>query len=269
MSSSDPIDPREGGTNTNASQRRADAAPGPGQNSRWGAWVVLPAAITAGIIAWLVGETELVRVRPRLVAMVVQGARMNASTIETELAANTATAARVYGVLGAALGLSLGIAGSLTRRSSVQVQAWVPALLGAGLGAAAGFATSLAGIPFFERHRDALENDLIPSVLLHGSIWGAIGAAAGFAFGVGTGGRQRLALRCLLGGLVGVLIGTALSDVLGAVFFPNDQTGNPVSLSRSSRFLSRLLVSLSTAVGVLVSVHERPRAENTRPPVEA
>ena len=154
-----------------------------------------------------------------------------------------ASAARVYGVLGAALGLSLGIAGSFSRRKPVK--AWVPALLGAGLGAISGYAIVLRRDSHLSKRRLTHPSELMPSMLLHGSIWGAIGAASGLAFGVGRA-KTVAVVRCLLGGLVGALVGTALYETLGVLAFPSDQTGDPVSLSAGSRLLGRLLVSVPT-----------------------
>lgn len=243
------------------------AGPPPAGPARRASWLVLSAAVAAGVAAWLVGETNLVRVKPRLVPMNVMGVRMNASTAETQQAAKRATAARVYGVLGGAVGLALGVAGALARRAPAgapaaptAAAALAPALLGAVLGAAGAYAAAYAAVPVFERHRDALAYDLIPSILLHGVIWCAFGAAAGLAFGAAAGGDRRLVARSALGGAFGALVGAALFDVLGALLFASDQTGDPISLSPASRLFAMLVASLATAAGVLASTHRRPRA---------
>ncbi len=265
MDSSDAIDPR-GGVSNEVTDRTAQHPLGTTfsgeQAPRRVTWIVLLAAVLAGVVAWLVGETDLVEVKPKQFLMNVMGAMTTSSTGESEMAAKVASAARVYGVLGAALGLSLGIAGYLSRRKPVK--AWVPALLGAGLGALAGYATSYAGVPMFERSRLTHPVELMPSMLLHGSIWGAIGAACGLTFGVGAGVRPILLVRCLLGGLVGALVGTTLFETLGVVFFSSDQTGDPVSLSSGSRLLGRLLICVFSAAGVLVGIRERPRVESAK-----
>jgi hypothetical protein len=205
------------------------------------------AALVAGLAAWLVGETGLVWVAPRKISMVTMGQRHLGTTAETERAAVVATAARVYGVFGAALGLALGAAAGLARRSPRG--AFTAALLGAGLGGVAGFGASYGLVPLFFRYRDAFATDLITSMLLHGAVWAAVGSSAALALGVGLGAGPSRLVRCVIGGALGALIGAAAFEVLGAVFFANDDTGEPVSTSAGSRLLARLLVAAFIALG--------------------
>src|SRR6185312_5626547 len=135
MSASNPIEPQEAIAQEivgNAGQPPAlEASEQPrAPRPKW--WIVLLAALSAAVIAWLIGETNLVRVKPKTVFMNVMGNKMYATTTETENAAKVTTAARAYGVFGAVFAFSLGTAGALSRRTSRT--AWAIALLGAGLG---------------------------------------------------------------------------------------------------------------------------------------
>ena len=80
-------------------------------------------------------------------------------------------------------------------------------------------------------------------MLVHGGIWGPIGAAGGLAFALGLGGGPRSAFRATLGGLVGASLGTVLFEIVGAWFFPLAKTAYPIAVGAGARLTARLLTS--------------------------
>ena len=224
-------------------------APGaePVRSSRLGIWSVA-VALVAGVVAWRVGESRWIWVPAKELPAVTMGARHLAATPETVHAATAATAARSYGVLGAALGCGLGLVGGLVRRS--RRRALTAALVGAGLGAACGLVASYGAVPLFYRYERAFANDLIAAMVLHGTIWGALGASSALAFVIGAGIGRTQAIRCVGGGIMGALAGTVVFELLGAVLFASDSTTDPISASAGSRLMARLLVAGCVAFGV-------------------
>ncbi len=96
------------------------------------------------------------------------------------------TTALAYGVLGVCLGGCLGLAGGVARRRAAASVAG--GLLGAVLGAVLGGQATLWLLPSLLELRHNHQNlDMIIGMLIHGVIWGPLGAAAGLAFAVGLG----------------------------------------------------------------------------------
>jgi hypothetical protein len=118
----------------------------------------------------------------------------------------------------------------------------------------AGTGMALAIVPHYFRMFLRLRPEgFIPPLLMHGGIWGAVGAAGGLAFGLGLGGRDRAA-RALIGGLLGALLGTVLYDLIGALAFPMSRTDFPVAADWPPRLLARLLVAGLAAAGTAMAV---------------
>jgi hypothetical protein len=150
---------------------------------------------------------------------------------------------------GAILGALLGAAGGLARGSARS--AVLAALAGGALGTGVAAAAAHLVLPFYYQSLRPGIDDLGLSMLTHGGIWGAIGAASGLAFGlgIGLGGRSLLA-QSAKGALAGLLGGVAASmafDLIGAVLFPLDKTGEPISATLVTRSLAQLLVALFVA----------------------
>jgi hypothetical protein len=222
---------------------------------RLGTWT-MAAAIAAGVIAWLVGETSPVWVAAKGVPVVTQGRHHVGPTTATVEAALIATAARLHGVFGVVLGLALGAAGGPGRGW----RALAGALVGASLGLVAGLVGAYVGIPLFIGF-ESVSKDLTHSLLLHGGTWGAIGVAAAIGWGVGAAGGKGQFLQAVLGGAIGALLGAAAFELVGAVFFVSAATDGPISTTPASRLLARLLVATFTAVGIVAAAGMRPRAK--------
>jgi hypothetical protein len=157
-----------------------------------------------------------------------------------------------YGVLGALLGLSLGAAGGMARRSPGA--AILAALIGVVVGAAAGTGTTLL---LLLRYRALHENpspdnatqELYLALATHGGIWVAIGAAAGLALGLGLGGWR--AGRAIIGGILGAALATAIYEFGGAVAFPLEKVLEPTATAPAPRLLAHLAVAICVSAGAL------------------
>ena len=87
---------------------------------------------------------------------------------------------------------------------------------------------------------------MIIGMLMHGVIWGPLGAAAGLAIAIGMG-EPRLIGRAMVAGLVGAVVGGVAFDLVGAFAFPLAKTDSPISQTWATRLLARLLVTVGTA----------------------
>ena len=213
------------------------------------------AAALAGLLAWAGGEwVEKANEVPIVSEFSVAGS----SQFALRAASITTRSTIAYGLLGGALAGALGLIGGLARRSPRR------ALAGAGaglvLGAAAGAAAARVLVPIFLRNEDTQAEDLLLPLLTHGGAWSLVGAVAGLCLGLGFEGPGSRALRPVLGGLAGAILATILYEVIGAVAFPLDQTGQPISASAGSRLLARLVVSVATAAVAVWTLRspERP-----------
>jgi hypothetical protein len=162
--------------------------------------------------------------------------------------------------MGGCLGLTLGLAGGLARRS-VFASGWA-AILGLLLGAAATtFLAQFLVSNFFKRY-DAHTQDLVLPLLTHGAIWSVAGALGGLAFGLGLGGRGRWKAT-ILGGLVGAAAATVVYEICGALAFFTSHTDLPLSASITTRGMAHLLVAILSALGAVLALRLSAKPEAT------
>jgi hypothetical protein len=181
-------------------------------------------------------------------------------SMETQIVATARNASLAFGALGVCLGGLMGIAGGLARRS--MVGAITAGLLGMAAGTVLGAGISLALLPFSLKAQYALvAGDVLMSLLNHGLIWGLIGAAAGMAFALGLGERRRVG-QFLTAGLLGAVVGAAAFELIGAMFFIDAGTTEPISETWLTRLMARLLVTVGTAAALLWVL---PRSQHDRP----
>jgi hypothetical protein len=199
------------------------------------------------LLAFGVGEAVHDLIPAKSVTQHALGLTRVTPTVATQTVAAARNGALTFGVLGLCLGGCLGLAGGLARRSSFAVAAGG---LGSVLGFAAGVATSLALLPFCIASRLRYpDNDLVISFVMHGAIWGSVGAVAGLAFAVGLGERS-VWVRALTAGFAGALVGAVAFDLIGAVAFLGAKTDDPISRTWVTRLIARLLVTVATAAAV-------------------
>jgi hypothetical protein len=216
--------------------------------SRRVAWLVILGGLLSGLFAFGLGEPLYKAIPPERVPRDLMGTRIMDPSQETQRVAATKNAALAFGVLGLCLAGSLGVVGGLGRRpaSSSARGGLVGALLGLALGAGA----PIGVLPFsMQAQLDYPEHDLILSLTAHVLIWGLLGASAGLAFAVGLGER-RLRGTAFVAGLVGALLGAITFELIGATFFSMAETAHPISATRFTRLIARLLVTVGTAIAV-------------------
>jgi hypothetical protein len=219
-------------------------------------WVVALGGLVAGLAAFGIGEATSELIPPETVLRRVQGGTATTLSRSTPRVV-TRNGARTSGILGACLGGCLGIAGGVAGRSARAAMIW--GSVGAVLGLTLGVGLSFAVYPlyFWAGTRYSLD-EMIGSIALHSLIWAPLGAAAGLAFALGFGER-RLVGRTLAAGLMGALLGAVALDLIGALLFPMVRTADPVAETWSVRLTARLLVSLTTALFVILNLCE-PRS---------
>jgi hypothetical protein len=128
----------------------------------------------------------------------------------------------------------------------------VAGLVGSILGLTLASGASLALIPFFLKTLPAHpEYELILPMIMHATIWGLTGAAAGLAFAVGLGERRLLG-RALAAGFVGAVLGAIAFELIGAGLFPLANTGQPISTTWLTRLMARFMVTIATAVALIL-----------------
>lgn len=211
--------------------------------------------LLAGVLAFVVGEAVYELIPAAAVTQTALGLTRVTPTVATENVARVRNSALAFGVLGLFLGGCRGLA----RRSSFAATAGV---LGSVLGFAGGATASLALLPCFIVSRLRYpDNDLLISFVMHGAIWGLVGALAGSAFAVGLGMRS-VWVRALVAGFAGALIGAVAFDLIGVVAFPGARTDEPISATWVTRLMARLLVTVATA-GALSRVLPAPAGETS------
>jgi hypothetical protein len=219
--------------------------------------LALLAGLIAGVGAWGIGE-----------ATHVQEASFHSDKEKIDVpvsVSGTQNALYSYSALGAVLGLILGLTGGFIGRSILKGIAG--GILGLILGAAAGGGLSLLILPVY--YSQPPGNDLVYSLLTHGSIWLAVGAAAGVAYGVGRGGGGAAIFRGLVIGASAALIATVVYEFGGGIFFPLALTDRPVSHTSESRLVARLLVTVLVASAVILAGEVPMKAKTNAEPTAA
>jgi hypothetical protein len=239
--------------------------------------IALLAGLAAGLVAWLGGEAVHGRFAPPDELLHSANFARSPELAREQTIALIKNATLAFGLLGAVLGLVLGVAGG--------VGAWLrggphpgfdggvgagsragphppfghplpggegfglrAAAIGLVAGGAAGAGLAQVLVPIAAGDLVSISESLVFAMLIHGGIWSAIGAAGGLAFGIGIGGRAA-ALPGAVGGLVGAVLGTIVYDLAGAVIAPLAETGAPLSATWGTRLLARVAVCVLAALG--------------------
>ncbi len=207
--------------------------------------VAIGAGLLAGVIAWAIGEATFVPEAG------FENKKEHIHVTVSEIGIRNGIIS--FGVLGCVTGVALGLAGGLIRRSALRAIAAgaIGLLLGGGIGAA------LSGliVPIYYEHSTG--GELTYSLMVHGGIWMAVGAAAGLAFGIGLGGCARRSAACWE--RCAALLAGVIYEFAGGILFPQALTYRPISRTWESRIVARLLVTVFTAVGVVLSMQSTVR----------
>ncbi|QEH34518.1 hypothetical protein OJF2_30580 [Aquisphaera giovannonii] len=176
------------------------------------------------------------------------------------------TAIASNGTFGALLGLALGGAGGLARRSA-RAALWA-GLIGLVLGGAAGAMGASLLVPLYNALHappspDNATEEFFLAMATHGGMWAAVGGAAGLALGLGLGGRR--AAPSLIGGLLGALVAATLYELCGPVPFPQERTLQPLGPRPELRLFACLATALLSSAGALWASEHLSLRRPTRP----
>jgi hypothetical protein len=229
--------------------RKAEGRLGEG----WLVGLALLLGSVAGVASWYGAERLLPRLEPTYIMPAwVGGDRALEAREEHRQRLNSQIrkAASNYGILGAALGMALGLTGGLSRRSPSA--AALAGLVGLVLGGAAGAGISHGVVPRYHRAlrgSDAftVAHDMSIPLLTHGGIWSTVGLAGGLALGLGLGVRKKT-ISATFGGMVGGVSGAVVFEFAGALLFPLAGTALPVAETPSARLLAHLSIALIVAL---------------------
>jgi hypothetical protein len=218
--------------------------------------LILGAGLVAGLIGFGIGEAapSLTPIDLKLPPDIQASVPKRTMELKRRQRVSMDRAAAVaYGGLGMFLGLALGVAGGMARRSPAAALA--AGLTGLVLGGAAGAGATLSVLPSYHAALAAKsdadkENNLSVSLLAHGGIWIAVGGAAGLALGLGLGGPGRIA-RATIGGILGATLAAAIYEFAGAIVFPTGETFRQMAVAPGPRLLAHLSVALCVAVAAL------------------
>lgn len=213
-------------------------------------WLAALGGLVAGLASFGIGEALYQWIPAQEFTSITMGVTVRSVTGATLAVAAMRNAALAFGVLGLCLGGCLGIAGGLARRAAGEAGA--AGLLGSILGAALGGGAAFATLLYLLNLQIMYPNyEVLISIAMHGLPWGLAGASAGLAFAVGLGQWRLLGL-ATTAGFVGAVLGAIAFDFIGAGFFPLAGTGDPISSTWPTRLLARFLVTVATAVAVML-----------------
>ncbi|MEO6807747.1 MAG: hypothetical protein ABI353_01360 [Isosphaeraceae bacterium] len=224
--------------------------------------VVLASALIGGALGWLGGEAAFDHfVLPE--ELDARSASISATQADMDEAGQfrlkneTRNGALALGLLGAAMGLTLGLAGGIVGRRPKRGLAYsIPGLI---VGGALVAGVVLALQPALKTWQTENPDDLLSVLLLHGVLAAAVGASGGLAFGLGLGERGWTP-RALLGGLAGAALAALLFQMVAGAAFPIGRPDYIVPTTPSTRLVARLVLGLGTALGVCLARPVAPRA---------
>jgi hypothetical protein len=169
--------------------------------------------------------------------------------MEARSVAESRQAALAFGVLGAILGLGLGLAGGLARLDGRHARAGLTGMvLGGGLGGVA----ALFAVPLFYEHLTP-GGGLGAPIFMYAGMFLPLGAACGLALGMGLAEKQAAA-RCALGGVLGAILAVIVLVIANSLAFPLDQEPAPVPAERIGRLIIHLSVGLLVALFATLSL---------------
>jgi hypothetical protein len=226
---------------------------------------VLIAAILSAAISWGLGETPLMHFRPQIANVSMMGTNYRDSSPQTKEIATLKQASCILGCFGALLAGSVGAAGGYLAGS--RKSALMAASAGLLVGGLAGALPPWLVIPLYNRAEELTPGELGRSLLMHWSLWLALGAATGLALGLSMRNSSRL-LRAVFGGMIGVALGTLVFELIGGLLFPLAETGKPLAATWETRLLSLLTIATYAAMGavVLATIELSPRRKPNENP---
>jgi hypothetical protein len=228
----------------------------------WLVGTALAAGVLAGVLAWAIGERVQGTFVPPSTATNMAGQTIRRISFQDQAVADTKNATLAFAALGGVLGLVLGAAGGIVRKSFSGAVAGVVSGFVLGCGFTAGATWGL--LPFYFRalefSQEAMSHELLLPLLIHCGIWAAAGLAGGVGLAIGAGASWIRLCNSALGGLVGAALGAVVYELVGALVLPGDRTSEPVATTWQGRFLARFLVAVFAAglAAVVMSAERKP-----------
>jgi hypothetical protein len=229
----------------------------PGGNRPCSLWQIgaigLTAGAIAGLVSWIAGEWAHDVFRPRLFALPQWEAVWMEPTLESRYAADLKNAALANAVMGCAVGFAMGFAGGLAVRAPLR--GIFVGLSAQAVGLLVGALAALVLIPIFHpvspRPFQTVTTDVCLPLMLHASVWGAIGAVGGAAFSIGMGYKPRF--RSAIGSAIaGALLAAVFFQLIGTCLPLGAGTTNPVARWSVVRLMAMLLPNLMIAAGAVI-----------------
>jgi hypothetical protein len=254
----------------------------PGAGGRIPLWILtLVAGLLAGFVSWLGGEL-IQRAFPVTYEVPAEIARMSGYEKSAKLSELEGEARRVaerkktvatYGLLGALLGVALGLTGGWSRRS--MRSGLGGAVAGGVIAMGAGAALSWVLVPVFYQlqhsaqaaqyaHPDATSGIFLIHFLIHAGICVGIGLASAVALGWGLGDWRSLG-GVLIGGLFGAIAGGFLFETINSLAFPLMRADWLVPEESLPRLAMHLCVAGGTAVLAGLAVTSRRTRSSSAP----
>jgi hypothetical protein len=246
----------------------------PGAGRQVPLWfLTLAAGLVVGALSWLVGQLTqgafpVAIETPPEVAKMERGPDRSAIIAgllrQAGRDAERSKAAAAYGLLGALLGVALGLIGGRSRGSVYS--GWRCAVGGGLIAAVAGAGLAWVMAPLMYQYQDAAQfadpdfssRFLLIHSLFHAGIGAGIGIAAGLALGWGLGDRASLA-RALIGGFFGALAGVFVFEMINTLASPLGHAETPLPEESLPRLAMYLGVAGGAAFLAGLAADARPR----------
>jgi hypothetical protein len=221
-------------------------------------WVlVIVAAIVAGAGSLVVLE-GLFKAYQKAFEPIPAAAALSAEELVNIARAHVESETLAFGATGGLLGLMLGLAGGISRKSSKS--AILAGTVGLLIGGIVETGAARLGLLLIYNKFDPRTDEILRSLLGHLGLWGGIGLTGGLAFGLGLGGRGRW-WRAAIGGLVGASLATVAYEILGAIAFATGGAQEPVAAKFEPRALAQFLIPLGTAIGAILLASDQTRKQ--------
>ena len=235
--------------------------------SKMTVWLLLTSALLASVAgALLVGKIgNLFEMPPDFVDMPLQPspkylARYNAAISEF----HSRNYAIHFAIIGALLGLAIGMTGAVRNRLGSLVVASIGGSIAAAVG---GFLLGLSAAYSVQvNHGESINlfgvnvEPIVQTTALQCFVWALIGIGIGSGWTAAVWGPKRI-LNGLEGGLIGGLLGGVIHSMVAASFFSSSNAFSFIPEKQMERILWAAICGTSICLGLIYSVANRLQKE--------